>query len=128
MLSLMVSSEREVDQAFIKKMRDQGASCGRICLSLFGKMSSSKSFKDLLDLVKSTSLLQDVIKDIPRGKLLETFILHSTKDVGKTIFSRHIFESLLEVGLQLNAADYIIVDPENEPALARRQQAPSVHM
>ena len=77
--------------------------------------SNNDSFKDFLDLVKSTPLLLDVIKGIPKNTILETF-----EDDGKAIFVRQTFEALLNAGLNLNVSDYIIVDPEKEPALARR--------
>ena len=111
--SLWMSSEREVDQAFIKKMRDQGASN----MTVYGNASLGKSFKDLLDLVKSSPLLQEIIKGIPRSRLFESSIL-GAKD-GKTMLVRRVFEALLEAGFNLNESDCIIVDPEKEPALAR---------
>ena len=119
-MSLWLSSKSEIDQAFIQKMRAQEAACDRMSMSLYGKISLSESFKDLLDLVKSSPLLQDFLKSIPRDKLLETFVIGSPTKVGKTIFARQLFDALLEAGLQMDACDCIIVDPEKEPALARQ--------
>ena len=106
-----------VVRAFIKKMREQGAACypGSIQLYFPYENTLSESLKDFLDHVKSSSLLQNAINGIPRSRLLETFKL--IPEVGKTVFVRHVFEALLEAGLQLDASDYIIVE-EKEPALA----------
>lgn len=117
------SSGSEVCEAFLKKMREQGS-------GTFGldpkKLSikwgrSPKRLYDFLDLVKSSPLLQDVIKGIhPSSGFSETITVLGTKKHGaKPIFARRIFDALLEAGLNLNARDYIIVDPEKEPALAR---------
>ena len=124
------SSKSEVEEAFVEKMCDQGAKYsyvqpGTVVIKWQGKVAISKSFTDFLDLVNSSSLLQGIIKGIPRSTLIERHSHLFGADAGKTVFARQVFESLLEVGLQLNATDYIIVDPEKEPALARRQQAAS---
>ena len=85
--------------------------------------------------------MQNVMKGIPRGKLLEKFQsedrnfskslpleavdLHGSMRGnirGKIVFSRQIFDALLGAGWNLNESDYIIlVDPEKEPALAQRR-------
>ena len=112
------SSKSDVDDAFVKKMTDQGAACASDpdTFYMFWCESTSTSFTDFLDLIKSSSKLQDVIKSIPRSSFLEEVGPHGP---GKAIFARQVFELLLEAGLNLDASDYVIVDPEKEPALAR---------
>ena len=130
--NFLLYSETEVDEAFLKKMTDQGARIFSymypspratnqsmrpvISINWSRDVSGNKSLKAFLDLVKSSSLLQDVIKDIPRSR--STLVFGEYK--GKEIFVRQTFDSFLEVGLQLNTSDYIIVDPEKEPALLER--------
>ena len=118
------SKRRKVETAFVKKMRDQGASCYSTGMTLYGTTSLSKSLKGFLELVKSTPLMQNVMKGIPRGKLLEKFRSQHGfmrgNIRGKIVFSRQIFDALLGAGWNLNGSDYIIlVDPEKEPALAQ---------
>ena len=117
------SSKSKVDESFVQKMRSQDGegiytdvNGGDIVIMNWHRHASNNdSFKDFLDLVKRTPLLLDVIKGIPKNTILETF-----EDDGKAIFVRQTFEALLNAGLNLNVSDYIIVDPEKEPALARR--------
>ena len=77
------SSKSEDDEAFTKKMKAQGASCHPSGIWLYGRAAFSKSFKDFLYLVKSTPLLQDVMKGIPKSRLLETFESGGPTGVGK---------------------------------------------
>lgn len=67
------SSKSDVDDAFVETMTDQGAACafGADKFEMFWCESTSTSFTDFLDLIKSSSKLQDVIKGIPRGVLVE---------------------------------------------------------
>ena len=111
------SSKSEVDEAFLKRMKDQGARAfvtNPANLSIKWHRNKDSFFNDFFDLVKGTSLLQDVIKGIPRSRLLGKYSFKAS-----TIFARQSFETLLGAGLQLDASDYIIVDPEKEPALTR---------
>ena len=111
------SSKSEVDEAFLKRMKDQGARAfvtNPANLSIKWHRNKDSFFNDFFDLVNGTSLLQDVIKGIPRSRLLGKYSFKAS-----AIFARQSFETLLGAGLQLDASDYIIVDPEKEPALAR---------
>ena len=123
------SSKSEVEEAFVEKMCDQGAKYsyvqpGTVVIKWQGKVAISKSFTDFLDLVKSSSLLKDAIKGIPRSSLVEPRSFERGGGGGyqeggqKTVFARQIFENLLEAGLQLDASDFIILDPEKELALS----------
>ena len=117
------SSKSEVDEAFLIRMRNQGArmfagNAQEIGIKWNGTTSNSESLKQFLDLVNGSSLLQGIIKSISRKTLIERHSHLFGVDGGKTIFVCQVFEALLEAGLNLNKGDYIIVDPAKEPALA----------
>ena len=125
MPTLTLLSSSDVDEAFFKRMRDQGGAFlypGVISIRWDHNDYNRKKLNDFLDLIKSSPLLEDVIISIPRSKILESHPFKSCDaEVGKIVFAHQVFEALLEVGLQLNASDYIIVDPENEPAVNQQQ-------
>ena len=117
------SSKDENDKAFAKKMFSQGA--GRYFPLGFPLAWAaipnpvSESLTESLDLVQSSSLLQDAMKDIPRSSMDRYYFICKNEHGKKQIFARKVFESLLAAGLNLDANDYVIIDPEKEPALQR---------
>lgn len=117
-----VSSGDEIDKAFEERMISQGAEQlipGRLEMMWAASPNRvTEPLAEFLDMVQSSSLLQDVMKDIPRSSIESTYPFE--KDIRvrhKDIFARKLFDTLLEAGLNLDANDYIIVDPEKEAAL-----------
>ena len=120
---IWLSRRNEVDKAFEEKMLGQGAERhhpGKLGMTWAESTDSHiESLTEILDMVQGSSLLHDAIKDIPRSSIQSVYAFNKNGYGKKHIFARNIFDMLLAAGLNLDANDYIIVDPEKEPALKR---------
>lgn len=117
---MWISWGNEIDKAFEEKMIDLGHEFDRVSSDQLGMFwfgsTVTEPLAEFLDMVQSSSLLQDVMKDIPRS-IIKSMYPFKKGSNGKHIFAREIFDMLLAAGLNLDANDYIIVDPEKEAAL-----------
>lgn len=120
---IWVSSGDEIDKAFEERMLSQGAehyflNALRMMWDKFHN-PVTESLSEFLDMVQSSSLLKNAMKDIPRSSIESCLSFKRNRNGKKEIFARSVLDKLLAAGLNLDENDYVIVDPENEPALQR---------
>lgn len=119
-----LQSDESLEESFAKKLESIGARPdGKIMFSFFGCIDEKDpGCGDLIELIQISEPLRTTIQSIPRRQLLARMPFKPTS-VSRyvSIYNRHSFHFLVEkVGFNLSADDYVLVDEQEEKALAKR--------
>lgn len=118
-----LQSDESLEESFAKKLEPIGARPdGKIMFSFFGRIDEEEpGFGDLIELIQISEPLRTAIQSIPRRQLLANLPFRPTSESRYvSIYNRHSFHFLVEeVGFNLSADDYVLVDEKEEKALKR---------
>ena len=118
-----LQSDESLEESFAKKLESIGARPdGKIMFSFFGCIDEKDPGFDLIELIQISEPLRTTIQSIPRRQLLANMPFKPTS-VSRyvSVYNRHSFHFLVEkVGFNLSADDYVLVDEQEEKALAKR--------